>query len=329
MKKWLDRYDGGGQTPAKDNTTVYHNAPPKILLTVGPKLPAPSYISATPGYKDSEWYKQESEDYKTRRNITQPILHAADVTTDVMQLGNFIPFPLTQEIGKLGNFLGPIIDSYQAADAFANNDYVNGSINAASAFLPSVINNPKVLGGYRRSAKYNFGNRSFYNPVDKRYGRMTKKQLLANRILLGTLGAETGYDSYAEGGDTTDYNFPAWQLANPIKASYHVVNPEQFHGPDTYKYPNHMTFSDESMYSIPEHMGGHWTELKNGKWQFQPSQWNIQNAGGKQNFLNWWNETEGKQGNKIKFKGGGQIHNWREVKVPHKKNQLSGWLDKL
>lgn len=29
------------------------------------------------------------------------------------------------------------------------------------------------------------------------------------------------------------------------------------------------------------------------------------------------------------YKDGGQIHNWREVKVPHKKNQLSGWLDKL
>jgi hypothetical protein len=62
MKKWLDRYADGGQTPAKDNTTVYHNAAPKILLTAGPKLPAPSYISATPDYKDSEWYKQESED---------------------------------------------------------------------------------------------------------------------------------------------------------------------------------------------------------------------------------------------------------------------------
>ena len=82
MKKWLDRYDGGGQTPARDNTTVYHNR----LPIAGPKLPAPSYISATPNYKDTEWYKQESEDYKRRRNITQPILHSADVTTDIMQL---------------------------------------------------------------------------------------------------------------------------------------------------------------------------------------------------------------------------------------------------
>ena len=214
-----------------------------------------------------------------------------------------------------------------------------------------------------------------------------------------------------EGGDVTDYDFAAWQLADPIRASYHVVNPEDFHGPDKYKYPNHMTFSDESIYSTPEHMGGHWTELKNGKWQFQPSQWNIQNAGGKKEFLNWWNQGEGKEGNKVKFgsggehggldrwfaekwvdiktgkqcgrqegekrrgypacrpskrvssetpktaselsssekekfkrnktsskrisyqhrrmEDGGQIHNWREVEVPHTKNQLSGWLDNL
>ena len=207
------------------------------------------------------------------------------------------------------------------------------------------------------------------------------------------------YKLKKEGGDITDYNFPAWQLADPIRASYHVVNPKDFHGPDQYKYPNHMTFSDESMYSTPEHMGGHWTELKNGKWQFQPSQWNIQNAGGKEKFLKWWNEGEGKEGNIVKFgnggyvvkrshdrKGkthvvigpdgtkkyfgdskmgqhpndparkkafyarhkhnlehnpyfrafaratwadGGEIHNWREVEVPHTKNQLSGWLDKL
>jgi len=112
---------------------------------------------------------------------------------------------------------------------------------------------------------------------------------------------------YENGGDTTDYNFPAWQLADPIRASYHVVNPKRFHGPDTYKYPNHMTFSNESMYSTPEHMGGTWTELKNGKWQFEPSQWNIQNAGGKENFLNLWKQTEGKQGNKVKFDYGGSF----------------------
>jgi hypothetical protein len=29
------------------------------------------------------------------------------------------------------------------------------------------------------------------------------------------------------------------------------------------------------------------------------------------------------------YRYGGSIHNWREVEVPHTKNQLSGWLDKL
>lgn len=169
-----------------------------------------------------------------------------------------------------------------------------------------------LLGGKNFDVEVNYRVSPKYNRIQNLYG--TRKE---------------GGEAIKNVNQQPDYNFPAWQLADPIRASYHVVNPEDFHGPDIYKYPNHMTFSDESMYSTPEHMGGHWTELKNGKWQFQPSQWNIQNAGGKQNFLNWWNETEGKQGSKIKFKGGGQIHNWREVEVPHTKNQLSGWLDKL
>ncbi len=127
-------------------------------------------------------------------------------------------------------------------------------------------------------------------------------------MTIGALNNSSGpANQYENGGYTTDYNFPAWQLADPIRASYHVVNPKRFHGPDTYKYPNHMTFSNESMYSTPEHMGGTWTELKNGKWQFEPSQWNIQNAGGKENFLNLWKQTEGKQGNKVKFDYGGSF----------------------
>jgi len=132
---WLDRYDGGGQTPARDNTTVYHNR----LPISGPKLPAPSYISATPSYKDSEWYKQESEDFKTRRNITQPVLHAADVVTDIMQLGNFIPLPQAQAIARTGNVLGALVDSYQAGDAFVNKNYSGAIMNAAAALLPLYI----------------------------------------------------------------------------------------------------------------------------------------------------------------------------------------------
>jgi hypothetical protein len=211
MKKWLDRYADGGQTPARDNTTVYHNT----LPIAGPKLPARTYISATPGYKDSEWYKQESEDYKTRRNITQPILHAADVTTDIMQLGRFIPLPQAQAIGTLGSELGLLIDSYQAADAYANNNYVNSGINAASTLIPLYMSRTKFLRDMHNTKPgsladkiASYGNRSgtylplsgirpnlIKNPVMRKAVNQNKKTLLG-------LAAETAYDSYAEGGES-------------------------------------------------------------------------------------------------------------------------------
>ncbi len=46
----------------------------------------------------------------------------------------------------------------------------------------------------------------------------------------------------------------------------------------------------------------------------------------------WFNLPKGERGPGDRLTGkkdGGQIHNWREEEVPHKKNQLSGWLDKL
>lgn len=595
MKKWLDRYDKGGQAPARDNTTVYRN-----VLPISMPQPKPAYINPTPDYKDSEWYKQESEDFKTRRNITQPVLHAADVATDVMQLGNFIPLPQAQAIARTGNILGALVDSYQAGDAFVNKDYNTATMNAAAALLPLYMRRNEfardmynTVPGSLADKIASYGSRNgTYLPLSGVRKNLIKNPIMRkavdnNKKTFGALLTETGYDSYAEGGesiniintpgslnimdrpenrrgdqnvfnraasfleyenkmknaipvslnprvtkqnqiitslpnngknyaivdkkadsifyftpegknitgepiitgasrndvdkglsmkewaaqtgdnnhehyfeylkqnglqttpsgifhlntlrtdvaqdpnkwwrafnnavrperaehvfesrikdygprqlmftfsdennkpsskaihgtareerlnafnnlekdrglsngcinvngkticfnaletgsnlyvlpeksdkylypqkkmdvntlsplnkyyeqggDTTDYNFAAWQLADPIRASYHVVNPEDFHGPDQYKYPNHMTFSDESMYSTPEHMGGHWTELKNGKWQFQPSQWNIQNAGGKEKFLNWWNQGEGKVGNKVKFDYGGSF----------------------
>lgn len=34
----------------------------------------------------------------------------------------------------------------------------------------------------------------------------------------------------------------------------------RLHMTDTYKKPNHMTFSDGSQYSTPHHQGGHWSD---------------------------------------------------------------------
>ena len=50
------------------------------------------------------------------------------------------------------------------------------------------------------------------------------------------------------------------------------------HGPDTYKKPNHPTFSNESMYSTPQTPGGEWQQ-SGDNWAFWASPQNMQNMG--------------------------------------------------
>jgi hypothetical protein len=68
-----------------------------------------------------------------------------------------------------------------------------------------------------------------------------------------------------------DYDYDAWKAANPgVKMA-----PGQ-HYPDTYKLPNHPTFSDESMYSTPNAQGGHWEQQQDKTWTFTPGAANLQ-----------------------------------------------------
>lgn len=66
-----------------------------------------------------------------------------------------------------------------------------------------------------------------------------------------------------------DYDYDSWQKANPGVE----MAPGQ-HYPDTYKLPNHMTFSDESIYSNDKSPGGHWGQ-EDGKDTFTPSEFNL------------------------------------------------------
>ena len=145
-----------------------------------------------------------------RKNVIAPL----DVATDIMQLGNFIPEPNSQTIGKIGNVAGMAIDAYQAYDDLSEGNYADAAINAGSVFLPMGLDSKT----FRRNSKYlqpgqplypfspqarnNFIDRVHYiEPFTKVKG-MTDTSLLANRALLGTLGAETVYDMphYQQGG---------------------------------------------------------------------------------------------------------------------------------
>lgn len=50
---------------------------------------------------------------------------------------------------------------------------------------------------------------------------------------------------------------------------------ENGHGVDTYKKPNHWTFSDESLNSNGNNRGGSWGESVDGKTTFTPSKENL------------------------------------------------------
>lgn len=139
------------------------------------------------------------------------LVKAADIATDIMQLGNFIPHPIAQGIGKIGNVAGTALDSYQAAASFYKGDNVGGVVNAASAVLPSFLG----ANTFRRPAMnlrpgdplYSLTEQATkpyalnlakpstdYLEVFSKVKKMKDNSLLYNRALLGALGAETAYD---------------------------------------------------------------------------------------------------------------------------------------
>lgn len=92
-----------------------------------------------------------------------------------------------------------------------------------------------------------------------------------------TPGEEQQYQAWAKEtgreGDTLDYDQRgAW------KSGWRPKTRDE-HGDDTYKKPNHPTFSSDSVHSKPGREGGKWDKLPNGKWTFTPSPLNIRNLG--------------------------------------------------
>jgi len=72
--------------------------------------------------------------------------------------------------------------------------------------------------------------------------------------------------------DERDYDMRGFWKANP---TFSYADPSQ-HLNDTYKKPNHPTFSNESIYSGKDgYVGGQWVE-DNGNWNYVASPTNLQ-----------------------------------------------------
>jgi len=91
--------------------------------------------------------------------------------------------------------------------------------------------------------------------------------------------------------DTSSYDLRSYYNANP-SAALEFIKPNT-HAPDTYKLPNHITFSEESIYHTPNTPGGKWS-FENGKDVFYASPLNIKNAGGVENLKKYFIKYEPK-----------------------------------
>lgn len=82
------------------------------------------------------------------------------------------------------------------------------------------------------------------------------------------------YNSKFTPNDSYDYDMQGWYKANP------GADPKAkgVHYPDTFKKPNHPTFSNQSQYNGQDgNQGGSWNKQQDGSFAFQPGATNLQN----------------------------------------------------
>ena len=128
-----------------------------------------------------------------------------------MQLGNFIPHPIAQTIGKIGNIAGMGIDAFQTGMDIGEGNYGSAAINAGSMIFPMALESQT----FRRNSKYLKPGEPLYQFSPQASGsskrvqyiepfiatrHMTNNNLLANRGLLGALATETAIDTKEHGG---------------------------------------------------------------------------------------------------------------------------------
>lgn len=143
--------------------------------------------------------------------IRDSIITGLDVITDIAQLGSFIPHPVPQYVGAVGNSLGAYIDAAQAINSLSRGDTQGALINTASTILPSFLGkrafrrNSKYLNknnllywtqrGARRKGLIAQPDRIKYINTAKTVRGMDPHQLAINRALLSSVLAETAYDA--------------------------------------------------------------------------------------------------------------------------------------
>lgn len=232
---WLNEYQSGGVATINGNTPTgvsvgtqtYQDIEHKpIVSSYAPALTPQEIFAKQMQAKQNEsvmreyrpispaYREQLEREYKwkeAKQNVVKPLLQGADVVTDVMQLGNFIPHPIAQGIGKVGNVFGTGVDALQAGMDLGDGNYGSAAINAGSMLVPIGLESQV----FRRNSKYLRPGQPLYPFSPQASGsskrvqyiepftatrHMTDNNLLANRALLGTLATETAADATQQYG---------------------------------------------------------------------------------------------------------------------------------
>lgn len=96
---------------------------------------------------------------------------------------------------------------------------------------------------------------------------------------------DNGEPFYPKMAQQTDAAYKDWIKAHKLResddydlyAAYRAgLQPdERGHLDDTFKKPNHITFSTDSNFSTPERQGGTWEKGMRGEWVFKASSFNL------------------------------------------------------
>ncbi len=111
------------------------------------------------------------------------------------------------------------------------------------------------------------------DPLDFSDEYNTKLSPQEERSFQAWTGAQSDAVGRNVGNDNYDYDLRGWWKANP------GVDLSGAHLTDTYKKPNHPTFSDQSQYhGVDGYQGGSWGKTDGGSWSFTPGSTNFFSA---------------------------------------------------
>jgi hypothetical protein len=126
--------------------------------------------------------------------------------------------------------------------------------------MPLTSKGKKIMSAMKKQYGADKGERVFYASRNK--GRIKGVEKAKHRQEGGPVESDENYD----------YDMKAFRRDNPDAK----MGPGQ-HYPDTYKKPNHPTFSDESIYHGKGGAeGGHWNKESGGSYSFTPGKTNLE-----------------------------------------------------